>query len=188
MNEATLLLFLMNFALIGALPFVFFKHGRFNLLWCLTSAPYVICAAVLVISYLSGQQDRWSAVSGIAAVPFSVLSIGLISLTLGTHRVALALWHQKDDAPQQIVTSGPYRRIRHPFYAAFLTALFGAVVLSPSAGTLLSFTYALFMLNFTAAREEKRLANSEFGSDYRRYMQQTGRFLPKFHSSTLEEI
>jgi len=170
----------MNFALIGALPLVFFKRGRFNLLWCLTSAPYVVCAAFLIVSYLAGYETQWSAVAGIAAVPFSAASIALICLTIGTHRVSLALWHQSDDAPQQIVTYGPYRKIRHPFYAAFLMALFGAFLFRPQPVTLATFAYAFFVLNVTARREEKRLIESEFGAQYRRYMQQTGRFWPKF--------
>ena len=180
MNEATLSLYLMNFALIGALPLVFFKRGRFNLLWCLTSAPYVVCAAFLIVSYLAGYETQWSAVSGIAAVPFSAASIALICLTIGTHRVSLALWHQSDDAPQQIVTYGPYRKIRHPFYAAFLMALFGAFLFRPQPVTLATFAYAFFVLNVTARREERRLTESEFGAQYRRYMQQTGRFWPRF--------
>ena len=117
-----------------------------------------------------------------AAVPFSVGSIALIFLTVGTHRVPLALWHQKNDAPHQIVTHGPYRRIRHPFYSAFLLALFGAFLFSPQAGTLILFLYALVMLNFTAGKEEKRLMSSEFGTEYQRYIKETGRFWPKLQS------
>jgi protein-S-isoprenylcysteine O-methyltransferase Ste14 len=121
-----------------------------------------------------------------AAVPFSVTSIALIFLTVGTHRVPLALWHQKDDAPHHIVTYGPYRRIRHPFYASFLLALFGALVFSPQLGTLFTFVYALVMLNLTAGKEEKRLMNSEFGAEYQRYLRQTGRFFPKLQSEMVD--
>ena len=182
MNKATLFLYLINFAVVGALPFLFFKEGRFNLMWCLTSAPYVLSAALLVWAYISGYQSPWNDISAVAAVPFSVGSIALIFLTVGTHRVPLALWHQKNDAPHQIVTHGPYRRIRHPFYSAFLLALFGAFLFSPQAGTLILFLYALVMLNFTAGKEEKRLMSSEFGTEYQRYIKETGRFWPKLQS------
>jgi protein-S-isoprenylcysteine O-methyltransferase Ste14 len=188
MNEATLFLYLLNFALIGALPFIFFKQGRFNLMWCLTSAPYVLCSIFLVMSYAKGYHTEWSFISNLVAVPFSAGSIGLIFYTMGTHRVSLALWHQQNDAPHHIVTYGPYRRVRHPFYAAFLLALFGAVVFSAEPGTLFTLVYALLMLTFTAKREEMRLKRSEFGSEYERYMQKTGRFWPRLQSSGVEQI
>jgi protein-S-isoprenylcysteine O-methyltransferase Ste14 len=187
MNKATLLLYLINLTLIGALPFFFFKTGRFNLMWCLTSAPYPVCAAFLVWAYLTGYSGPWSDVLAVASVPFSVGSIALIFLTVGTHRVPLALWHQKNDAPHHIVTYGPYRRIRHPFYASFLLALFGAFLFSPQPGTLVTFMYALVFLNVTAGKEEKRLMSSEYGSEYRRYFQHTGRFWPKLQSGAVDE-
>jgi protein-S-isoprenylcysteine O-methyltransferase Ste14 len=188
MNEATLLLYLMNFALIGALPFIFFKQGRFNLMWCVTSAPYVLCAAFLIESYVMGYHTRWDSILNVIAVPFSVGSIALIFFTMGTHRVSLALWHQQNDAPHHIVTYGPYRRIRHPFYAAFLLALFGAFVFLPEAGTVFTFLYAGLILNFTAKKEEMRLKSSQFGSEYERYMQSTGRFCPKMQSGVVDRI
>lgn len=188
MNDATLVLYLINLAVIGALPLIFFKRGRFNLMWCLTSAPYLACAGFLIASYLTGRPTPGGEIADVVAVPFSVGSIGLIFLTLGTHRVSLALWHQSNDSPEHIVTDGPYRRIRHPFYASFLLTLIGAFIFSPQPGTLFTFVYALLMLNFTADREEKRLMTSQFGSEYERYMQQTGRFWPKLQSRTMDQI
>lgn len=80
----------------------------------------------------------------------------------------------------QLVTSGPYRYVRHPVYASF-TAI--------AAGT--SFVFRSYLLLgvavvWTAASmwwvvaEEKLLASTEgFGDDYRAYTERTGRFLPK---------
>src|SRR5256884_4973860 len=179
MNKGTLFLYLINFAVIGALPFFFFREGRFNLMWCLTSAPYVLSAALLVWAYISGYQSPWNDISAVAAVPFSVGSIALIFLTVGTHRVPLALWHQKNDAPHQIVTHGPYRRIRHPFYSAFLLALFGAFLFSPQAGTLILFLYALVMLNFTAGTEKKPIISSPLWTQHPRSNNTKGGVLAK---------
>ncbi|HEY2981604.1 MAG TPA: hypothetical protein VGJ22_10515, partial [Anaerolineales bacterium] len=67
----------------------------------------------------------------------------------------------------------------HPFYTAFLLALLAALLLCPSLGTLATMVYGLLALNFTAAREERRLRASEFGQEYLAYMQRTGRFWPK---------
>jgi len=186
MNPAVLALFLINFVLIGLLPLTFFKRdGRLNLMWWLTAAPYVLSSASLVASAagrLPPLIDIAAPVGPVLAllsVPFAVGSVSLIAYTLGSHRVQIALWHQLNDAPRQIVTHGAYKRIRHPFYSAFLLALLGAALFCPQAGTLGAFAYALVIMNHTAASEERRLAASEFGAEYREYMRRTGRFLPR---------
>jgi protein-S-isoprenylcysteine O-methyltransferase Ste14 len=117
-------------------------------------------------------------VGGSVAAVLAGCSVALLFLRLGTHRVPLALWHQENDAPASIVTHGAYARIRHPFYAAFLLAFVAAVALFPHLGTVLPLCYAAIRLNATAAREERRLAASEFGDAYREYLARTGRFLP----------
>ena len=186
MNKAVFLLYLLNFMWIGALPIVFFKKdGRLNLLWWLTAAPFFLCTLFLVASLggyippITGYGNSWSGALGLISVPFGVASIALISFTLGTHRVPISLWHQDNDAPQHIVTYGAYRRIRHPFYAAFLLALWGAFVFCPHLGTLFTFVYGFIILNFTAAREERRLKASPFGAEYQAYLCRTGRFWPR---------
>lgn len=190
MNRPVLVLFLLNFVYIGILPRVFFrKDGSFNLKWWVTAAPFFICATYLVCCFygivqpITGYHSRVSAWLEIAAVPFSIASIGLISFTLGTHRVPVSLWHQDNDGPGHLVTFGAYARIRHPFYASFLLALLGALVLSPHPVTALAFSFGFIVLAITAAGEEKRLLLSRFGADYHRYMNRTGRFLPVWRGS-----
>lgn len=190
MNDAVLLLYLLNFIFIGLLPKIFFKKdGRFNLMWWLTASPYVLCALFLILSFLgylprlTGYGNNTARVFELISVPFSVASIAMIFLTLGTHRIPIALWHQDNDAPKHIVTYGAYRWIRHPFYASFLLALLGALVFCPQVGTLATFVQGLVILNITAAREEKRLSASEFGDEYGEYMRRTGRFWPRLGAS-----
>jgi protein-S-isoprenylcysteine O-methyltransferase Ste14 len=183
-----LLLLLLNFAFIGILPRLFFKRGSFNAMWWLTGTPFIACAAVLILVHagilvVPGVVAGYGSVLETVAMLFSVASFCLIAFTLGTHRVPLALWHQEDDAPRSIVTYGAYGKIRHPFYAAFLLAFIGAFVCAPHIGTLLCLVAGFTILNFTAAREERRLAASEFGTEYRDYMRRTGRFIPKFYQA-----
>jgi protein-S-isoprenylcysteine O-methyltransferase Ste14 len=186
MNEAVLLIYLLNFAFIGLLPRVFFKKdGRFNLRWWLTASPFILCTFFLLLSFLGYFPRSQVSTETLAkklelvSVFFSVASIAIIFFTLGTHRIPIALWHQDNDAPKHIVTYGAYRWIRHPFYASFLLALFGAMVFCPNWGTLFTFVQGFAILNHTAAGEEKRLCASEFGAEYGEYMRRTGRFWPR---------
>ena len=187
MNDAILLLLLLNFTYIGVLPVIFFKQGgKLNLMWWLTALPFLVCA-VTVIATFAGYIHPYTGTGGavgqvlaLVAVLLSVASVCLISFTLGTHRIPIALWHQTNDAPRHIVTWGAYQRIRHPFYASFILAFLAAFLYCPHAGTLATLIYSIVMLNQTAAREEKRLSASEFGCEYQEYMRRTGRFIPRW--------
>jgi protein-S-isoprenylcysteine O-methyltransferase Ste14 len=116
----------------------------------------------------------------------NVLSIGLITMTMGTHRIPLALWHQnpQDDAPANIVTWGSYKYVRHPFYSAFIMAFIACLLIAPHWLIGALGLYTVLMLNYTAHKEEVRLSNDEgqFGIEYRAYMKRSGRFFPKLIS------
>ena len=195
MNEGILLFYLLNFIFIGLLPKLFFKKdGSFNLMWWLTASPFLLCTLFLLLSFagylprLTGYGNSLARVLELVSVLFTVASVALIFFTLGTHRIPIALWHQDNDAPKHIVTYGAYRWIRHPFYASFLLALFGALVFCPQWGTLVTFLQGFVILNVTAAREERRLCASQFGAEYAEYMRRTGRFWPRLRagSQTIE--
>jgi len=106
----------------------------------------------------------------------------LIAMTVATHRVPLALWHQDNDAPVHLVTWGPYAYVRHPFYSAFLLAFLAATLAFPHAATLVTLLFGWTMLTATAIREERRLCHSEFGKEYAEYMASAGRFFPRVSS------
>ena len=185
MSLAALVLCVANFVLIGALPKIFFKQGVFNLRWLATAFPFVITPTLMILG-ATGHLEVTFNIPEVAqpytqgvAVICAAFSIYVIGMTIGCHRVPLALWHQDDDAPQQIVTWGPYRFVRHPFYSAFLLCFVGACLLFPHWGVLAFALYQLVILNVTAAREEKRLAASEFGEEYAAYAKSVGRFFPK---------
>ncbi len=85
-------------------------------------------------------------------------------------------------AEHTLVTRGPYRWVRHPFYLA--TAL--AVVANSlvTANWFLALTGGiLFGLLVLRTRTEEEKLIERFGEDYKKYMERTGRFLPRlFHT------
>ncbi|SRR5258705_6606266 len=193
MNRASLLLALLDQSFVAALPWIFFRRdGKMNARWLATAAPYMLCIALITAALFGADigVGAWKPESPALAVAMELASvvlcagsIALMSFTLGTHRIPIALWHQENDAPRHIVTWGAYSRVRHPFYASFLLCLAGTVLALPHAVTAATLLYALVALNWTAAREERRLADSEFGEEYRKYIGRTGRFWPRIGGS-----
>lgn len=180
MTQAAYLLVLLNFGLIGALPRIFFRRGTFNLRWLATATPFGLAAGGVLAAWLDaiepwGDDSRGLAYAGVG---LSALSVYLIGFTMGAHRIPLALWHQDDDAPAEIVTWGPYGVVRHPFYSSFLAAFAAAVCVAPSAVTVVPAVLGATAMAVTARREERRLLRSDLRSDYAGYAAETGRFLP----------
>lgn len=185
MSTAIFVLVTMNLAYIGLLPVIFFRRdGTLNYKWWLTAAPFFLSAVFVALHYVGLMQPwygtKFGAVMEATATVFSSISIALISYTLGTHRRRLSLWHQQNDSPEHIVTDGAYKYIRHPFYAAFISTLLATAALCGSPWTLVVCASGFLMLNYTAAREEKRLQESEVGEQYKGYMTHSGRFLPNW--------
>jgi protein-S-isoprenylcysteine O-methyltransferase Ste14 len=184
--SAASLIVILDAALMGALPRIFFRRdGRLNLRWWLTAAPFFAGSGTVVLAALGLVAPWWSQPSALAAgaelaaVGMATASIGLMCFTLGSHRIPIALWHQIDDAPQHIVTWGAYGRIRHPFYASFLLLLVACLLACPHPITAAAFVWGALALNGTAAREEVLLRGSELGAEYAAYMRRTGRFFPR---------
>jgi protein-S-isoprenylcysteine O-methyltransferase Ste14 len=114
---------------------------------------------------------RWAGIAGVALATGLLIwmfrSLGQnITDTVGT---------RKDHA---LITNGPYRWIRHPLYT-FATFFF--LSFSLAAGNWFIALMALVAFGLLTTRtpiEEAKLVE-RFGDDYKDYMQETGRYLPR---------
>jgi len=121
-------------------------------------------------------------------IPFWLRGTGVGIALLG---FALLQWAQNtlgknwSDTPrmikgQSLITSGPYRVIRHPIYTAFLLILSSALFIS--ANWLIGFAW----IGMTVLEVVSRISFEEdlmlefFGDQYREYMKKTGRLFPRF--------
>jgi len=78
-----------------------------------------------------------------------------------------------------LVTSGPYRWIRHPLYS-FGTVLIIAIAVAAANWFILGVGVLTFIpLALRTPLEEQRLLET-FGEEYQEYMQKTNRYFPKF--------
>lgn len=83
----------------------------------------------------------------------------------------------------KVAITGPYSRVRHPQYAAFMVIMLGFLIQWPTLPTLMMFPVLVWIYLRLARREEKE-ALEEFGEDYFHYAEITPRFFPKLRRGT----
>lgn len=80
---------------------------------------------------------------------------------------------------QSLITSGPYRWIRHPSYTGSLITIGGFGLAAGSwLGAILAVAIALIGFSYRVYVEEKVML-AAFGDTYQDYMRRTGRFFPR---------
>jgi protein-S-isoprenylcysteine O-methyltransferase Ste14 len=81
----------------------------------------------------------------------------------------------------RLVTSGPYRYIRHPLYTFGYLVFTGASLAAANWFIFAMLTLAMTAL-FERTKQEEANLLARFGDEYAAYMQRTGRYLPKVFS------
>ncbi len=122
----------------------------------------------------------WSTLLGETGDPhFGALHLAsYVYLGYGFYLLSSA-WHVLYHAQRQqsLATTGPYARIRHPQYVAFVLILLGFLLQWPTLLTLLMFPVLLLMYGRLAITEEKEM-RKQFGAAYDAYAQSIPRFFP----------
>ena len=111
--------------------------------------------------------------------------VGLVLFATGIALQAAAMWALRGlytvrlgmQPGHRLVTSGPYRLVRHPGYLSYILAMTGiGLAMSSLVGLGLVVLIVPFLLR-RIEREEEMLAD-EFGEKYRTYKQRTKRLIP----------
>ncbi|WP_087003633.1 methyltransferase family protein [Rhizobium sullae] len=94
-------------------------------------------------------------------------------------------WHvlyaaQRD---RRLATTGPYARVRHPQYDAFVVIMIGFLLQWPTLVTLVMFPVLVWVYIRLAKREEVA-SRAEFGSKWDAYARTVPQFLPRFGRGT----
>ena len=128
-----------------------------------------------------------------ASVPLAA-ALRSVGVVIGLPAVALGIWTFRSlgrnvtrtvvtRREHTLITSGPYRYVRHPLYVTYALAFAAnALITANWFIALTSFAFVTLLVIRTATEEEKLV--ERFGDGYRRYMARTGRFFLRRRSAS----
>jgi protein-S-isoprenylcysteine O-methyltransferase Ste14 len=113
-----------------------------------------------------------------------VYAVGLALLTwtlrgLGTNLTDTVVTRKA----HTLVTQGPYRWVRHPFYDAMALLIIAIALIAANWFIMIAGALVFILLAIRSTTEEAHLL-SRFGEPYQKYKESTGRFVPKRCSTT----
>lgn len=115
-------------------------------------------------------------------IPWLTWPLGIFILLLG---MALRVWsqchlHYRLRVKKILTTIGPYSIIRNPIYAGNMLLCLGAMVTSKILWLApIAFFYCFSIYSLVVRYEEGHLLE-KYGEDYRRYMSEVPRWIPRF--------
>jgi protein-S-isoprenylcysteine O-methyltransferase Ste14 len=151
-----------------------------------TLRPLGVLVAAAVIAYMvSPRSMAWSSLPlpvwlRSAGVALALAAAALLTWTfqsIGTN-ITDTVVTRKDHV---LVTHGPYRWVRHPFYGSVALFVLAIAMMAANWFILLGGAAVLSLLVIRTRKEEENLM-ARFGDAYRAYINSTGRFFPRRRS------
>lgn len=166
------------------------QHRR----WKLRLVPELVLTVVAYVGLFTYILDpramSWSRIvlpDGLRAIGIGFAALGLFGLFwafrhLGENLLAAS----GPDAAPTLITTGPYRWVRHPMYSAWAVMLFGYGLLTANWAVTLMAAMAFTAVVRRTGLEESQLV-ARFGEAYTEYAARTGRLLPNTPWSKKDE-
>ena len=118
-----------------------------------------------------GELTQWSGIT---------LAIPPIFFLVWVHRHLDTQWSIALELREEhkLITSGPYKRIRHPMYLGIFVYTIGLMLISSDLLVLIFFAFSIWV-NYIRIPDEERMMIDEFGDEYREYMKHSGKLFPR---------
>jgi protein-S-isoprenylcysteine O-methyltransferase Ste14 len=159
------------------------REGRLNFV---VHAAFVFAMGAVIMLYVAAPATlRWSTVplpGGLRWFGMALGVAGLIGL-VEVHRQLGRYWSAYLELQEnhQLITTGIYSRVRHPMYTVIIAQLVAMSLISAN-GLLMALAAGRILMFWVRMGHEEAMLTGQFGDQYRRYMQTTGRLLPRLRS------
>jgi len=121
-------------------------------------------------------------------LPLVAASIFLYGISLGLFWWAIFTAKTLDFAFSNevgsIVTTGPFKIIRHPFYASYMLAWLTSTLLFNSLILWITLLYLVAFYFLSARKEEAVILKSVYSNEYKNYVENVGMFLPRIKNGS----
>lgn len=164
---------------VATVWFVFRRDGESEDPVGLKILKVVALTSKLLLLFGIRMANGLSAPTYYVAICFFILSYSLFwSAYVVNKRRPLTLAFS-NDLPVHLVQRGPYKFIRHPFYCSYLISYLACVIATGNALYLVIFLVMLGVYIAAAKREEAKFETSLLASEYLKYKNRTGFFVPR---------
>lgn len=136
----------------------------------------LLSAAVLLVLQWALDQPAWAVLLGVA---LELASLVLFWAAVRASRDARLRLAFDAENPDSLVTEGPYRYLRHPFYTSYLIFWSGWAIAVWSTWALAPLLAILVVYVIAASGEERKFERTALAGDYQAYKQRTGFFWPR---------
>ena len=143
-----------------------------------------------VIAYLVNPESMaWASVAvpswlrwvGVALGVLTVPTVHWVLVTLGSSVSETVLTKEG----QQLVTSGPYRWVRHPLYGAGIALFLSVGLMAANGFIIICAVLAVIGVRLVVVPREEAQLLLRFGNEYRHYQNRTGALLPRLRGPRL---
>jgi protein-S-isoprenylcysteine O-methyltransferase Ste14 len=141
----------------------------------LTSAIFAVAQMIVHL-----RTEDWEPSRVAAGLALCIVATWLFRATVQANLTQPLSVAGSQDLPQHLNQTGPYARIRHPYYCAYLCNWLGSGLASPHWWMLLPFVVMSWMYWRAAASEEMKFQRSALAEEYERYRARAGMFWPRF--------
>jgi protein-S-isoprenylcysteine O-methyltransferase Ste14 len=156
----------------------YFEHGVRRLWWVRLIHD---TGLVLALTHLAGvvflpPRSDTAATAGIAL--YCIAIAVFLSAIESAKRTRLQRSFVDAPLPDRLITDGPYRWVRHPFYLGYILGALAAPVANGYPGLGVVSVVMVALTVSAAVREERVWLRSAHAEAYREYRARTGMFLP----------
>ena len=137
----------------------------------------VILFGILLV-YLAFTFEQPTSAQAVGSILLSA-SLVLFWRTIAESRKAKLLAAFDENLPHGLLTTGPYRYVRHPFYTSYILHWTGWAIATWNLWAIVPVVTMVTTYWVAARDEEAKFSRTDLSQAYQDYRAKTGRFFPK---------